>query len=110
MKEIQTKFGKILCIKVPESASNDLIHYYNLELVGSELIYINKVLGKLSELTDKDCEEFVEFCNKQRIYRNYVGLLDQAWDCSNSAKESFISLLQSEDINTKKEHLIIKIL
>ena len=29
MKEIQTKSGKILCIKAPESASNDLIHFPN---------------------------------------------------------------------------------
>ena len=88
MKEIQTASGKILCIKVPESAS-----------------------GKLSELTDKDCEEFVYYEGFAGTYYNYLYDSNKEKYDSNyglTAKESFMSLLQSEGVDTSKEHLIVK--
>jgi hypothetical protein len=84
-----------------------------------------KIVGKLSELTDKDCEEFVEWddCSDdfdpnilKICYKNYIGNGEfedslENWNIS-TAKESFISLLQSEGINTSNEDklLIIKLL
>jgi hypothetical protein len=70
-----------------------------------------KILGRLSELTDKDCEEFVKkmpFSFSDRYYK-YVPYMYSP-EYVKSAKESFISLLQSQDVDTSKEWLIIKIL
>ena len=67
-----------------------------------------KIVGKLSELTDKDCEEFVERDPiDPKGFANYI-YYKEAW--LRSIKKSFISLLQSEGIDTSKEHLIIKLL
>ncbi|MCK9544943.1 MAG: hypothetical protein M0R03_23250, partial [Novosphingobium sp.] len=119
------KSGEIGIIEIPENSTNDLKHYYNLELNNNELIYTNKVLGKLSELTDKDCEEFVQ-CSfpfdgqYTKTYKNYSqkrGKDNTPWERSEkmwfiSAKKSFTSLLQSESADTSNEDklLIIKIL
>ena len=70
-----------------------------------------EILGKLYELTDKDCEEFVEkmpfsFSDRYLLYIPYL----YSPEHTKSAKESFMSLLQSEGIDTSKELLIIKIL
>ena len=73
-----------------------------------------EIVEKLSELTDKDCEEF---CFKHpatlnyfnyRYHRHSEGIFSIHYELT--AKESFISLLQSEGIDTNKEHLILKIL
>ena len=69
-------------------------------------------IGKLSQL-DKELEEFVEFKypfdgQYDKVFRNYLKLARNY--LLNSAKESFISLLQSEGIDTGKEYLIIRIL
>ena len=70
MKQIRTKSGEILCVEFPEEAylidSVDNPKFkYSVRFVNCP--EINNVeykelepLGKLSELTDKDCEEFVE--------------------------------------------------
>jgi len=76
-----------------------------------------KILGKLSELTDEDLVEFIElvgndFNNKGEhlrcVFKNY----NNNNLSFRSTKESFISLLQSEDIDTSEEDklLIIKML
>ena len=127
MKEIQTKSGKILCVEVPDDAysirfipTGDLVYkvkdepYQSLTNVMKGRVSITcKLIGKLSELTDKDCEEFVEFNypfdgQYDKVFRNYLKLARNY--LFNSAKESFISLLQSEGIDTGKEYLIIRIL
>lgn len=113
MKKIQTKSGNIRCVEIPEDSSENLKRYYNLELDGDELLYVNKVIGKLSELTDKDCGEFVELTNTglYKIYDwsekkvNELGIQP----VTNFAKKSFLSLLESEGIDTSKEYLIIRL-
>lgn len=130
MKEIQTKSGKILVVEVPEEAysikfipTGDLVYkvkdepYQSLVNVMKACTSIRcELIGKLSELTDKDCEEFVEK-HPNIKYRDYMAsTLSKAingWTVNwiqNSAKESFTSLLKSEGIDTSKEHLIIKVL
>ena len=134
MKQIKTKSTTIGIIKVSKNSTNDLKHYYNLELNNNELIYTNKVLGKLSDLTDKDCEEFVLQWgedssgdlinviafgysdivsireNKILGYKNYIDNMNNNYTLR--PKESFLSLLQSEGIDTSNEDklLIIKVL
>jgi hypothetical protein len=134
MKQIKTKSTTIGIIKVSKNSTNDLKHYYNLELNNNELIYTNKVLGKLSDLTDKDCEEFVlqwgedmsrDIINSIALgysdiikidknynlgYKNYIDNFNNNYTLK--AKESFISLLQSKGIDTSNDDklLIIKML
>lgn len=104
MKEIQTKAGKIL---ISQFGKNPV----NTPAPEVDITKTYKILGRLSEFTDEECEEFVEYYPQPiAVYRNYVGRLDQAWDCGNSAKKSFISLLQSQGVDTSKDYLIIKIL
>ena len=108
MKEIQTKSGDILCVEVPEDSDVEEI-IDNLNLSGN-----NKYLGKLSELIDEDCEEFVELL-PSNMYKNYKWPEDKVrltgiQPINATAKESFISLLESEGIDTSREYLVIKVL
>lgn len=85
-----TMFGKEVTNRV----------YYNPETFYCCQHYDNAdIIGKLSELTDADCEDFID---------NYKGSNKEIMSIK-SAKESFLSLLQSEGIDTSKEYLIIKI-
>ena len=81
-----------------------------------------EILGKLSELTDKDCEGFVDkymklICPRKGDNYNEIKFACYAYSSTHnqrtmalkSAKESFISLLQSEGVDTNKEYLIIKV-
>jgi len=133
MKQIKTKSGDIGIIEVPKlsfyfdwswQSSNKIDPkiqiYWETEDDRIDGIITDfkdpkdfEILGKLSELTDKDCEEFVEALNS--VYLDYLNPdyakadYTNEWGC-NSTKESFISLLQSEGVDTSKEFLIIKIL
>ena len=127
-KEIETENGRILVIEVPEDAYDFELDYVNY----TPQVFVNygtkkgtldfpltdgnnldnlkfKILGKLSELSEEECSRFVEFYKSEKVYRNYVGLLDQAWDCGNSAKKSLISLLQSHKINVTDLNTILLI-
>ena len=55
----------------------------------------------LSDITEEQATDFVEYYNSERVYRNYTGLLDEAWDCK-TAKESLISLLKANDVWIKE--------
>ena len=128
MKEIQTKSGEILIVEVPEDAydirfipTGDLIYkitdkpYQSLFNVMKGRTSIRcELIGKLSELTDKDCEEFVELTPTGlfKLYNWSKEKVDELGiqPVTYSAKDSFISLLQSENIDVSKEYLIIKVL
>ena len=133
MKQIKTKSGKIICVEVPEESFNFTIYdngvyfeprlpeYLQFQSVNFKTYDLKlKILGKLSELTDKGCEEFVEFNfpfdgQSIKIYKNYYYVPLEPWDTTpwyKSAKESFLSLLESEGVDTSNEDklLIIKVL
>lgn len=126
MKEIVTKSGKILVVEVENTSrffdiwSEDGKVYLNYSIFLGEwceeqvvLPITNsknyfEIVGKLSELTDKNCEEFVKkmpfsFSDRYLLYIPYL----YSPEHTDSAKESFISLLKSEGIDTSKEWLII---
>jgi len=150
MEKIKTKSCNILCVEVPEECLRiqnidypdwylydtymgdercDLIILYGKSGTLQKEIELTygikdlEILGKLSELTDEDCEEFVELLNDNfyieeikcwsgRFYYHYnqvPGLMNQL---IYTAKQSFITLLQSEGIDTSNEDklLIIKII
>lgn len=108
---------ELIVIEVPEDAydfhiwGNDVLSYTEKSTDTNHNIasFKNcKILGKLLELSEEECSRFVEFYETEKIYKNYIGFLDQAWDCGNSAKESFISLLQSQGVDTSKHLLLIE--
>lgn len=125
MKIIQTKAGELLLVKVPELAfyfdwkiksgfDESIIIYYETEdgrmgHIETDLLAWNKfeIIGKFSELEDKDFEEFVE-----RDPRDSQGFVDylfykEAW--YRDAKESFKSLCKSSGIEDGLDnYLIIK--
>lgn len=133
MKKVQTKSGNILCIEIPEDAYDfeeitdqseipykSAIQYF-IKCVKTgypqgESVTIGqnfKIIKKLSELTEEDCGEFVELTNTglYKIYDwsekkvNELGIQP----VTNFAKKSFLSLLESEGIDTSKEYLIIRL-
>lgn len=119
MKTIKTQSNSILAIEVPENEHISIdLNYDAGELlvndvfVGTfELGDALDVLGKLSQLEDEEFERFVEHSKKsltnENTWRDYR--FDE-WEECFDVKESFISLLQSNGMDTSKELLIIEIL
>lgn len=132
MIQIKTESNDIIVVEVPEDSENFELHdndgitYDSKSLDSKEnpwqFIDLEKgwykILGKLSELDDKDLERFIENDNDGAFFggfweytgpKNYVAK-GTDWKICNSIKESFISLLQSNGIDTGKELLIIEVL
>lgn len=140
MKRIKTNNGEILVVKVPKESKEfgiggfsdmSCLYYYSkkfpkktqgLNTVDGQFLKAGqyKVFGKLSDLKDKDLEEFIEFedffddFEGWRHYKSYLKedkceLINSC--CLDTIKDSFKSLLKSNDIDWKEnETLIIKIL
>ncbi len=148
MKTIQTKADELLLIKVPELAFyfdwkiksdfESIIIYYETEdgkmgQIETDLLDWNKfeIIGKFSQLKDKDFEEFVfqwgqnmsrdivNFCilgysdivkidkNNNLCYKNYLDNFNNNYTLT--PKESFISLCKSQGIEDDLDnYLIIK--
>ena len=107
MNKIKTQSNDLIIIEIPEN----VINWQSLDIVLDWLKH--KILGKLSELKDKDLEEFVEFIphreSDYNLYRNYLKLAKNY--ILGSAKQSFTSLLQSNGIETEnKDYLIVEVL
>lgn len=126
MKQIETVAGKILIIEVPEDAYGfdiDLSSHISTPIIiFSKHRFIPlykhgnfKILGKLSELSEEECKKFVIKLNNN-IYHDYStewnGKRDIIHVYKETAKESLISLLQSNGIDTTKENelLIVEVL
>ena len=116
MKQIKTKSGTIGVLY----SDDIIIAERDFSKPKSTIKYLeDNTIGILSELTDKDCEEFVEITHyggvdlgekiTQRVFKDYLSK-NKISKLIFKEKESFISLLQSEGIDTSKELLIIKIL
>lgn len=123
MKTLKTESGEILVVGVPKDAyefrfslkkEGHLI--YRQGKLRADFIQLDKnyeIIGKLSELTDEDCEEFVENDGDSlgAWYKNYANKIDNKPPYSlETPKKSFLSLLQFEGIDTSKEWLVIKII
>lgn len=105
--EIKTKSGNILVVEI--TPEEDLIDNIEARIISQ--LDDAKIIGKLSKLKDKDVEEFVDNSIKgltnEITYRDYTF---EDWEECFEAKESFLSLLESNGLNTNKEYLIVKIL
>ena len=135
MITIKTKVGDVGLVEVPklafyfdwgyctkhDSNNNPKIQiYWEAEDDGLGGIITNfiksnqfEILDKLSQL-DKELEEFVELTNTG-LFKMYNWTEDKIkadgiQPITTSSKKSFISLLESEGIDTSKEYLVIKIL
>ena len=132
MKEIQTNNGVILLVmEVPEAAYDfeiDIINYFpqifysyytNKGILDFPLTDSNssnkesfKILGKLSQISEEDCKRFVNQHPATLFYFNYrYKNLNEVFAIHYEliAKESFISLLQSNDIDVSNEEKILLI-
>jgi len=125
MKQIKIESGNILIIEIPEKIETcEYMEYYKKYIDSAMSLkdfknfynndpYASIILGKLSELSEKECRDFVDYSIKgltnEDTWRDYN--FDE-WEECFSAKESFLSLLQSEKIDTTNEDklLIIKLL
>lgn len=108
--EIKTKSGNILVVEI--TPEEDLM-FDNIEARIISQLDDAKIIGRLSELKDEDVEEFVDNDNDSygEWYKNYTFSLDDIPPFSlETAKESFLSLLESNGLNTNNnEYLIVKI-
>ena len=135
MITIKTKVGDVGLVEVPklavyfdwgyctkhDSNNNPKIQiYWEAEDDGLGGIITNfiksnqfEILDKLSQL-DKELEEFVELTNTG-LFKMYNWTEDKIkaagiQPITTSSKKSFISLLESEGVDTSKEYLIIKVI
>ncbi|MGV8961953.1 MAG: hypothetical protein ACOH2V_01050 [Candidatus Saccharimonadaceae bacterium] len=118
----------LLVIEVPEDAhdfSNKVISnridyatgYNEVQILKSQTLsgYWDetlKILGLVNELTEKSCERFVKLTNTG-LYISYLWADDKVKDMGiqpllGTAKESFLSLLESNKIDTSKNLLLIE--
>lgn len=70
-----------------------------------------KVLGKLSELSEEECIGLIEYKNENPLDWKFFNYQIKMFDENNidfTAKESFISLLQSQGVDTSKHLLILE--
>ena len=67
------------------------------------------IIGKFSELTNEQCEEFVELGSYYGTYWNYETNDNHKSNQLRSAKESLKSRLKSEGIDINENDFIIKL-
>ncbi len=126
--EIKTKSGNILVVEI--TPEEDLIDNIEARIISQ--LDDAKIIGRLSELKDEDVEEFVlqwgqdmsrDIINSMVLgysdivkvdentglgYKNYMDNFNNNYTLL--AKESFLSLLASNGLNTNnKEFLIVKL-
>ena len=109
--EIKTKNGNILVVEI--TSEEDLM-FDNIEARIISQLDDAKIIGKLSELKDEDVEEFVDRYTFNETGLSYANEMYKYYgQCVGfpiiSAKESFLSLLAANGLNTNKEFLIVKI-
>lgn len=114
MKQIQTEGNSLLVLEIPKtqlkSNTNDRLFwdYYKKDNPDDNKEY--KILGKLSELSGEVCSKYVKTVpHRQSAYDLYYNYLSKGYSFG-SPQESFVTLLQSNDVDINKEFLIIEIL
>ena len=114
MKTIKTQNKELIVVEVPDielySNTNERLFwdYYKKDNPDNNQEYL--ILGKLSELSEEECGRLVKSKPHRHsdydLYYNYKLNLYSF----GSSKESLISLLQSEDVDTNKNLLIVEVL
>ena len=121
MKTVKTNSNDIIVVEFAKEKEVEVIANYNTGelflnkgLIGQFGLNDNlSILGKLSELEDNNLDRFVEKFTMDRHDGNFIefeNYVDKIDTCK-TPKQSFISLLQSNGIETEnKELLIIEVL
>lgn len=131
MKQIKTAGKDLIVVEVPEDCKYNIGISTDYKVFGDTNNSSNwtefsiqlpdgeyKILGVLSELSEEDSDSFVfEYSSKTNTFdksgfQNYL-YTSSVWSFSKfkfTAKESLISLLQSNNIDTSKELLLIEVL
>lgn len=105
--EFETSNGRFSFIRYPDnthdndytwSTEEDIAFVLDEGLEENPIKDINvgkcSIIGFVKDLTEEQWAEVVDYIQSERVYRNYIGSLDQAWDC-NTATESGKSLMDS---------------
>lgn len=74
--------------------------------ISNSLFYHNHkwiILCLLRDITESECERFVKYYSELYLYLDYTGKITGC----NTAKESLISLLQSNGIDTSKNLILL---
>jgi hypothetical protein len=121
-----TKINNLIVIEVPEKISKFWIHFESIsgetrisedtngltawDLCLEKGLHLDKykILGKLSELSEEECEKHIQVLKGlgEWIFYDYI---DNSPNGFMTAKESLISLLQSHGINTDNPNQILLI-
>jgi len=126
MKTIQTKSGEILLVKVPGDifdfelswfdsirGKNKKGEYVRIHAFEEDNLSL-EIVGKFSELKDKDFEDFVEkgksnICYRKFGHYGYKHYTEEKYSTALSAKASFKTLCKSQGIEDDlSNYLIIK--
>lgn len=113
MKTIIANGNELIVVEVPDDATK--IHIK--EFVDSGIYWTNNkghcdsIRGKfygyklisLRDITESECERFVKYYSELYLYLDYTGKITGC----NTAKESLISLLQSNGIDTSKNLILL---
>ena len=128
MKTIKTAGKDLITIEVPGDAYDFKLTQYKQHTVLNYTYKINgnianvaindgefnvilnnaKILGKLSELSEEECSRFVANWRIDGLYQNYKIISQYEEYMFKTARESLISLLQSNGVDTSKTILIIE--
>lgn len=128
MKTIKTQNKELIVVEVPEDAYDFILQnrlvtcilYTDNEksdnIIRFDEILNCEILGKLSELPEEECSRFVEKIEKPAQYRSefpngkipyYKSYTDGYY--YSKAKESLISLLQANGVDTSNQNTILLI-
>lgn len=125
LRIIKVKDKEIICIEVPDNASeialiheNTRVAYFNPMYKRFDLPNKNcKIVGLLKDLTDTDVDKYAEFSEIKILewktghngFKDYRKSNEEnSYYTLGLPKESFISLLQSKGIDTNKNLLILE--
>lgn len=99
-EDMDNFFGKKIVILYGKSGT--LTYEIDLPKINN---YEGLFLTKLA--TEEDWKKLVGYVSSESVYRNYIGLLDDAWNCIKPS-ESGLSLLKAEKLDVNKNYLIVK--
>jgi len=130
MKEIQTNGITILFVEVPEDATRFVTDWKFLIVdifsPTQKMIPIPEgqyqILGKSTELSEEQMKEICEECDRSKMnlrpyqstpYKNYLSDGSSAFSGDDTwfkwnVQESYISLLEANEIDSNKIHLVLK--
>ena len=112
---VDTTFNIMTMIKIKNYGKELLVYTFGERLENADPPNVDcsrtyKILGKLSELQEDQCKEFVHKRIPQGVNVSYYAGYTSNSNWYLDAKKSFISLLESHGVDTSKEQLVTQII